>query len=63
MRGGPGPFGYIDMGGMCTVRKVRERLAGNERRTWYSHPNGTVAGPADEARMRADGIVVPAAGR
>ncbi|MFO0558486.1 MAG: copper oxidase [Polyangiales bacterium] len=63
MRGGPGPFGYVDMGGMFTVLKVRERLAGDERTAWFSHPNGTVSGPADEARMRADGIELPPARR
>jgi FtsP/CotA-like multicopper oxidase with cupredoxin domain len=56
MRGGPGPFGYIDMGGMFTVLKVRERPRPEDATTWYQHPAGTVAGPADPARMRADGI-------
>jgi len=26
MRGAPGPFGYIDMGGMFTLIKIRDRL-------------------------------------
>jgi manganese oxidase len=52
MRGGAGPFSYIDMGGMFTILKVRDR----ELSEWYAHPEGTVAGPADPERMRADGI-------
>ena len=55
MRGGPGPFSYIDMGGMFTVLKVRDDPAAAPN-TWYRHPPGTVAGPADRARMAADGI-------
>ncbi|MFO0651929.1 MAG: copper oxidase [Polyangiales bacterium] len=56
MRGAPGPFSYIDMGGMFTVLKVRERPELADPRGWYEHPTGTVAGPADAARMRADGV-------
>ncbi len=56
MRGGPGPFGYIDMGGMFTILKVRDRVVGDERGRWFAHPAGTVATLADPARMRADGI-------
>jgi hypothetical protein len=56
MRGGPGPFGYIDMGGMFTVLKVRENPDHTSSGDWYAHPAGTVAGPADPARMHADGV-------
>lgn len=56
MRGGVGPFGYIDMGGMFTILKVRENPDGADPNGWYEHPAGTVAGPADPAAMRADGI-------
>lgn len=56
MRGGPGPFSYIDMGGMFTVLKVRDKPTAADRGAWYKHPAGTVAGPADAERMRADGI-------
>lgn len=55
MRGGPGPFSYIDMGGMFTVLKVRDEPAAAPD-TWYRHPPGTVAGPADAARMASDGV-------
>ncbi len=56
MRGGRGPFSYIDMGGMFTILKVRDDVASADANGWYSHPAGSVAGPADAARMRADGI-------
>jgi hypothetical protein len=58
MRGAAGPFGYIDMGGMFTVLKVREDPARADPAGWYAHPKGSVAGPADPERMRADGIVL-----
>ena len=56
MRGAPGPFGYIDMGGMFTVLKVRDDPARADADAWYVHPKGTVAGPASPAQMAADGI-------
>ena len=62
MRGGPGPFSYIDMGGMFTVLKVRDDPAAAPN-AWYRHPAGTVAGPAEAARMAADGIDPAAASR
>ncbi|WP_437914639.1 copper oxidase [Sorangium sp. So ce302] len=61
MRGGAGPFSYIDMGGMFTVLKVRDDPDKADPAGWYVHPAGTVAGPASAERMRADGIV-PASG-
>ncbi|WP_437876992.1 multicopper oxidase family protein [Sorangium sp. So ce513] len=56
MRGGAGPFSYIDMGGMFTVLKVRDEPDKADPNGWYTHPAGTVAGPASADRMRADGI-------
>jgi FtsP/CotA-like multicopper oxidase with cupredoxin domain len=58
MRGAAGPSGYIDMGGMFTVLKVRERPESADPDGWYEHPAGTAASPADPARLRADGIDV-----
>lgn len=52
----PGPFGSIDMGGMFTILKVRDDARNADPDGWYEHPKGTVAGPADAARMAADGI-------
>ncbi len=40
---GDGPFGNIEMGGMFTVVKVRDRLASYQDPGWYEHPEGTVA--------------------
>lgn len=53
MVGGPGPFGYIDMGGMFTVVKVRDSLNDSE---WYRHPEGSVAMPASKEDLARDGI-------
>jgi FtsP/CotA-like multicopper oxidase with cupredoxin domain len=54
MVGGNGPFGYIDMGGMFTVLKVRQGVANYDDPGWYEHPQGTVAGPASEEELRRD---------
>ena len=56
MLGAVGPFGHIDMGGMFTVVKVRERLGPHDAASWYSHPEGTVAREATADELRADGI-------
>jgi manganese oxidase len=57
MRGGPGPFGPIDMGGMFTVLKVREELASYDADPgWYRHPEGSVASLASAEEMRASGL-------
>ncbi|MEZ4326498.1 MAG: copper oxidase [Polyangiales bacterium] len=63
MRGAHGPASYVDMGGMFTVLKVREQPDGADPRAWFQHPAGTVAGPADAAQMRADGVTAPAPAR
>lgn len=59
MRGGPGAFGRIDMGGMFTILKVRPNLTSYDDPGWYEHPDGTVARPATEEELRADGIEPP----
>jgi hypothetical protein len=58
MRGAPGPFGYIDMGGMFTVLKVRDKPSDADAAGWYKHPQGTVAAEADPAKLAADGVDV-----
>jgi hypothetical protein len=62
MKGAEGPFGYIDMGGMFTIVKVREQLASYDKDPgWYQHPPGTVALPASPQELARDGIDVNAA--
>lgn len=59
MRGGPGPFAYIEMGGMFTVIKVRNDPDRADPAGWYQHPEGTVSTVATAESLRADGIVLP----
>lgn len=59
MKGGMGPFSYIDMGGMFSVLKVRDNPERADPDGWYVHPAGTVAMRADESKMSADGISPP----
>ena len=58
MRGGDGPYSYIDMGGMFTVLKVRDDPSTADPAAWYQAPEGTVAASANEARLRSDGVDV-----
>ncbi len=41
--GNPGPFGVIELGGMFTILKVREKLDNYNDPGWYQHPEGTTA--------------------
>ena len=43
MMAGKGPYGNIEMGGMFTVVKVRDRLSGNRDPGWYEAPPKTTA--------------------
>ena len=61
MLGGPGPFGFVTMGGMFTMLKVREGLANHDDPGWYTHPEGTVAAPASAEGAKRDGIDLGAA--
>jgi FtsP/CotA-like multicopper oxidase with cupredoxin domain len=54
MVGGKGPHGIIDMGGMFTILKVRDKLTGDPG--WYNAPKGTVASEASSAELARDGI-------
>ncbi len=48
MMGGRGPFGNLEMGGMFTLVKVRNRLVnGYVDPGWYEHPRGTLARRVD----------------
>src|SRR5438105_9557936 len=59
MAGGPGPFGYISMGGMFTVLKVRDGILNYEDPGWYKHPPGTVADIASDDDLKRDRIQIP----
>ena len=56
MKGADGPFGYIDMGGMFTIVKIRDRLSGSRDPGWYEHPMGTVSSEASVGDLRRDGV-------
>jgi manganese oxidase len=54
MVGANGKYGYIDMGGMFTVVKVRENLASYDDPGWYEPPAGTLAELARAEDLRND---------
>jgi|JI10StandDraft_1071094.scaffolds.fasta_scaffold24069_6 FtsP/CotA-like multicopper oxidase with cupredoxin domain len=56
MRGGRGPYGVIDMGGMFTMLKTRDRLDGPGDPGWYAQPAGSAARQATAADLAADGV-------
>jgi manganese oxidase len=56
MKGFPGPFDYIGMGGMFTIVKVRDGLASYKDPGWYAHPAGTVSSAATPEELARDGI-------
>ncbi len=61
MVGGPGQHGYITMGGMFTVLKVRDELpADGSEPAWYKSPPGTLADVASDEELRRDGIALAA---
>jgi manganese oxidase len=60
MVGGEGPFGYVTMGGMFSILKVRDGLRSFEDPGWYSHPPGTVASAASAQELARDGVDAPA---
>ena len=59
MKGGDGPFGHIDMGGMFTILKVREGLTTYGDPGWFQYPAGSVARPATPDELKQDGIDLP----
>lgn len=57
MVGAQGPFGYITMGGMFTIVKVREGLTERDKDPgWYENPPGTLASKALADELKRDGI-------
>lgn len=59
MMGAPGPHGYIDMGGMFTVMKVRDRLRVGDETSWWQAPAGTQAREATADELERDRIALP----
>jgi len=57
MMGGTGGFGYVTMGGMVTVLKVRDGITSYADPGWYEQPAGTVADLATAEELARDGIV------
>jgi FtsP/CotA-like multicopper oxidase with cupredoxin domain len=55
MMGAPGPHGTIDMGGMFTLLKIRDRLVADKDPGWYSAPT-TTASEASADDLHRDGI-------
>jgi manganese oxidase len=53
MRGGVGPYGPIDMGGMFTILKIRDDIDYGRDPGWYEQPRGTRA-------YRVDSMSAPA---
>ena len=59
MLGAEGPFGYIEMGGMFTLLKVRDDLTSYNDPGWYKNPKGTVSEIASSDELKKDlGITV-----
>jgi hypothetical protein len=57
MLGAKGPHGTIDMGGMFTLLKVRDRLpADGSAPGWYQAPASEVASEATPAELTRDGV-------
>ena len=63
MVGAPGKHGYIDMGGMFTIVKVRENLTSYDDPGWYDDPPGTQASLASNEAMQRDLGEIPATER
>jgi FtsP/CotA-like multicopper oxidase with cupredoxin domain len=54
MVGAGGKHGYIDMGGMFTIVKIRENLANYDDPGWYENPPGTLAQAATTEELQRD---------
>jgi hypothetical protein len=58
MVGAEGPHGYISMGGMFTMLKVRDGLTSYADPGFYKSPPSEMASPAAEADLKRDGIKI-----
>jgi manganese oxidase len=54
MLGASGKHGYIDMGGMFTILKVRDNLTSYDDPGWYENPPGTLASLANHDELQRD---------
>jgi len=59
MMTGKGPFGPVEMGGMFTVLKIRDKLTSYDDPGWYDYPPGTVSwkvgsAPGDESEKESE---------
>jgi len=59
MVGMQGPRGYVTMGGMSTLIKVRDGITTFEDPGWYENPEGTEAKRATREELERDGIDAP----
>jgi FtsP/CotA-like multicopper oxidase with cupredoxin domain len=59
MVGAEGKHGYIDMGGMFTIVKVRENLTSYDDPGWYENPPGTLASLASNDELQRDLGFIP----
>jgi FtsP/CotA-like multicopper oxidase with cupredoxin domain len=62
MGGAHGPRGFITMGGMFTLLKVRDGLTSYADPGWYSGPKNEQSDLASEAELKRDGIETAAKG-
>jgi hypothetical protein len=58
MVGAKGPHGYISMGGMFTVLKVRDALTSYADPGFYESPPSELAKVASDADLKRDGIEI-----
>ena len=56
MLGANAKHGYVDMGGMLTIIKVRDPLTETSAREWYVNPPGTLALEASAEDLARDGV-------
>jgi len=56
MLGANAKHGYVDMGGMLTIIKIRDRLTEASASAWYVNPPGTLALEASAEDLARDGV-------
>lgn len=56
MRGAHARHGYVDMGGMFSILKVRDKADAQDPAAWYQQPEGSMASPASPEDLSRDGF-------